>query len=800
MELMAISISEQMLFKKKLLIFPTSRAIRNFISSQKSSNTLLPFILTIDEFFKKSIVFDNMKYCEEEQRVLFLNEAIKDTNIQKLGISDNFTKFLKQSDYIYRFFLELASEKVEISEIQNVDTYDFYFEHLQILQTIKKNYIDILEKNSYVDRINLANHYKINENFLKKFENVELYFEGYFTKVEFDIVEKISKVINLNIIFYSNIYNQKSLEVFSNLNLDIKVNYKYKIDFTNKIILEEEKILNDLAFVELKGFSSRLNQIAYIKSIITSSVQNGVKPENIALVLPDESFATSLQLFDDEKYFNYAMGKSIKNTYLYQVAYSIYSYLNEDEIKHIEFLNCFKIDKLFVDKNIKTFWNKKATIDTFLIITDFLKSFEKNSELLEKYDELLYKLNIILFLSNHNILLKDVYKIFLQRLVAITLDDVNSGKVTVLGLLETRAVNFETVIICDFNESFIPKTSVKDKFLSTKLKQLSNLPTQFDRESLQKYYYKRLIGSSKNVFISYVNSDTNQISRFANELFNTHIKTDTNDNYYKHILYDNHKINHFDEDIVDKIDLASIRWSATSFRTYLQCKRKFYLQNILKIKEHTISLKPKAYELGDIIHSILEDYYTADENSNEFSFEKIEDLFNKYKSSNPFLILDLEIWKKKLYEFYLYDKERLKYRQIIALEKSFECEFEGIKIRGVIDRIDKYEDIYEVIDYKTSSSLSVDTLKNYEKTNDFQLEFYYLAMNELYKTDKIEAYYYDLNNTVLLSETALDKKLELLCEKFKELKEISNSEISFSKCEDKSNCTYCAYSIICDRE
>ena len=786
-----------MLFKKKLLIFPTSRAIRDFITLQKGRNTLLPFILTIDEFFKKSILFNNMKYCEEEQRVLFLNEAIKDINISKLGISDNFTKFLKQSDYIYRFFLELASEKIEISDIQNVDTYDFYFEHLQILQTIQKNYIDILEKNSYVDRINLNKHYKINENFLKKFENIELYFEGYFTKVEFDIVEKISKIKNLNISFYSNIYNQKSLEVFKSLNLDIKINHKYKIDLSNKMILEEKKILNDLAFVELKGFSSRLNQIAYIKSTIAKSVQNGVNPENIALVLPDESFAISLQLFDDEKYFNYAMGKSIKNTNLYQVAYSIYSYLNEDEIKHLEFLNFFKIDKIFIDKNIKNLWNKKATKESFLIITDFIKSFEKNSELLEKFEELLYKLNIILFSTNHFILLKDVYKIFLQRLAKITLDDVNSGKITVLGLLETRAVNFETVIICDFNESFIPKISVKDKFLSTKLKQLSNLPTQFDRESLQKYYYKRLIGSSKNVFISYVNSDTNQISRFANELFNTHIKTDTNDNAYKHILYDNHKISHFDEEIIAKIDLVSLLWSATSFRTYLQCKRKFYLQNILKIKEHTISLKPKAYELGDIIHSILEDYY---KDFTEHNFEKIEDLFNKYKSSNPFLILDLEIWKKKLYAFYLYDKQRLENRQIIALEKTFDLEFEGIKIRGVIDRIDKYDDIYEVIDYKTSSTLSVDTLKNYEKTDDFQLEFYYLAMNELYKTSKIEAYYYDLNNTVLINEIALDKKLELLCEKFNEIKEISKNEISFSKCEDKSNCTYCAYSIICDRE
>ena len=789
-----------MLFRKKLLVFPTSRSIRNFISTQKSSNTLLPFTLTIDELFKKSINLNNMKYCEEEQRVLFLSEAIKNTNIQKLGISDNFTKFLKQSDYIYRFFLELASEKVEIKDIQNVDTYDFYLEHLQILETIKTNYINILEKNSYVDKINLDNHYKINENFLKKFEEIELYFEGYFTKVEFEIVEKISKFINVKINFYSNTYNQRSLEVFKNMNIDLKIDFNYKIDLTNKLVLQEEKNKKNLQSLEIKGFSSRLNQIAYIKDSIVKSVQKGVNPSRIALVLPDETFASYIQLFDTEKYFNYAMGKTIKNTNLYQVAYAIYSYLSEDDIKHISNLDFLKLDKNFIDKNIKSIWNKKASKENFEFISDFIKSKDDSAELLEKYDELLYKLNIIVFSNDNVILLKDVYKIFLQKLVKLTLDDINSGKVTVLGLLETRAVEFDTVIICDFNESFIPKISVKDKFLSTKLKQLSNLPTQFDRESLQKYYYKRLIDSSKNVFVSYVNSDTNQISRFANELFDKHIKTDTNDNAYKHILYDNHKIKYIEEEIIAKIDLSKFTWSATSFKTYLQCKRKFYLQYVLKLKEHSISLKPKAYELGDIIHSILEDYYTLDENRVELSFEKIEQLFNKYKSTNPFLILDLEIWKKKLYEFYLLDKERLTHRKIIALEKSFSCEFEGIQIKGVIDRIDSYEDKYEVIDYKTSATLSVDTLKNYDKTDDFQLEFYYLAMSEMYKTDKIEAYYYDLNNTQLINEIALDKKLELLCEKFNELKEISKNEISFSKCEDKTNCTYCAYSIICNRE
>jgi hypothetical protein len=72
------------------------------------------------------------------------------------------------------------------------------------------NSTNILENNFYVDRINLGNHYKINEKFLKKFQNIELYFEGYFTKVEFDIIEEISKKINLTINFIQ-IYIIKNL-------------------------------------------------------------------------------------------------------------------------------------------------------------------------------------------------------------------------------------------------------------------------------------------------------------------------------------------------------------------------------------------------------------------------------------------------------------------------------------------------------------------------------------------------------------------------------------------------------------
>jgi RecB family exonuclease len=786
-----------MQFKKKLLVFPTHRSIRTYLSKEKENNKLLPFCITIDEFLKKSITLSGKKYCEEEQRVLFLNEAIKNTNISKLGISSEFSNFLKQSDYIYRFLLEISSEKIDIEKIKSVDTYEFYIEHLSILEKIKHNYEEILEKENFIDRINLSKFYKINKRFINKFDCIELYFEGYFTKIEFDIIEKISSQKELSINFYSNDYNKKSISIFNDIfDYEFKSNYEYKINLTKKEIINEIETKKVVDNFSIKGFSSRLNQIAFIKNSIVDAVNSGINPSNIAVVLPDENFAQTIQLFDNEKYFNYAMGKSIKNYKLYQISHAIHSYISDDEVKHVKNLEYLGIKKEIIDETIKKVWKHNCSKDLLEIITTYIKNFENNDEVLEKFNELLYKLNILIFSTTNKILVKDVFKVLLQKISSITLDDVNSGKITVLGLLETRAVAFDCVIICDFNEDYIPKKSVKDKFLSTNIKQNVGLPTSSDRESLQKYYYKRLCDSTKRIYISYVKNDTSQISRFANELFDDKINSKNEDNSYKHILYNNHSISYLNEEIIDKIDLSKFTWSATSFKTYLECKRKFYLNYILKIKEHDISLKPKSYELGNIIHNILEEYYNQD--FRDFSI--IEELFNKYKTSNAFLTLDLEIWKKRLYQFYKIDNKRLETRKIIGLEKQFNSTFDGIKIKGTIDRIDKYEDRYEVLDYKTSSSLKVDSIKTSENSKDFQLEFYYIAMNDIYKSDNIDCFYYDLSTNSLKQEVALDRKLELLSQKFDELKEISKKEISFTKCEEKSTCQYCPYKIMCDRE
>ncbi len=783
-----------MLQSNNLLVLPTSRSIREYFDKDKLSNTLLPTIITIDEFFKKSLFFENKKIIDEEQRFLYLNEAVKNVNLKALGISSSFNSFLKQSDYIYRFFLEISSENVSIESIASADTYSYYEEHLEILIQIYRNYLRILEKNSAIDRINMHLFFNLNRDFIERYKKIKIFFEGYFTQFEFELVKAISQIIDLEIEFISNEYNKKSIQKFIDYGFELEVDKRYLINLSKKEIISSESLNEELDSLKIEGFSSRINQIAFIKSSVVEFINKGLNPSKIALILPDESFAKLLRLFDNEGYFNYAMGIDIYDTRLYKTLDAINSSLVDDEIKVIKNLEYINIDFEFYNEIFSNSSKSFLTKEKFHKICEYLRTLEENRELLEKFDEVCFRYEKLIFSQEQAIFLKDAFKIFFQKVSALTLDDINSGKITVMGLLESRLINFDAIIICDFNESLIPKRSLKDKFLSSALKQKVNLPTVKDREDLQKYYYQRLISNSKNVAISFVKNDSDQISRFANRLFEIKISEKLHDNEYKHILYSQNSLKHFNEDIVLDIDLSKLTWSASSLKEFLECKRKYYLNHILKIKEHNISLKPRGYELGNIVHDSLEEYYKQDKRG----YEILLSIFNKYRSENPFLNLDLEIWKRKLKDFINQEEKRFeKGYKIIALEKPFLCEYEGVKLQGKIDRIDVLADEYFVIDYKTSSNLKISTKRTFENATDFQLEFYFLALENLYNSNNINTFYYDLYNMQLLEEVALNEKLELLKSIICGFKTTS---VSFDKCENNQTCQYCVYKVICNKE
>ncbi|XPV82167.1 MAG: PD-(D/E)XK nuclease family protein [Halarcobacter sp.] len=276
-------------------------------------------------------------------------------------------------------------------------------------------------------------------------------------------------------------------------------------------------------------------------------------------------------------------------------------------------------------------------------------------------------------------------------------------------------------------------------------------------------------------------------------LFDLKLDDKVYDNEYKEILYTNKSLKHFDKEIELDIDLSTITWSASALKEFLECKRKYYLNHILKIKEHDISIMPKAYELGNIVHKTLENYYKQDNRT----YEKIVEIFNENRVDCSFLNFELEIWKKRLKSFFELEKERFKEKlSVLDLEKNFLTKFEGIKIKGTIDRIDKLDNTYVVVDYKTSKNLTISTKRTYEKSVDFQLEFYYIALENLYSTTNIEAYYYDLYNMKLIKESLLDEKLLILKDIFKQL---HTQKVNFNKCDKLQTCQYCNYKTICNR-
>jgi hypothetical protein len=779
----------------QLIVLPTSRAIREHISSLKNTNQLLQKYITIGDLFQRSAMDSkNRKQIDKNLKILYLKEAIKNCNIEELGFSRDFSTFLKQSDYIFRFFLETANEYVEFEELLSYDTYALYSDHIEILNQIHKNYLQILEENNYTDNILMPSAYCINKEYLLQFDSITIYLEGYLSSYEFNIVSDISKLINTEIIITINEFNQKNIKLFKELENELKPDFKYQIDLTNKKILNSSALNQIKQDIVISPISSQLEQIAFIKYQIMQMYQKGIDPSRIAIIVPNEQVASSLELFDDEHYFNFAMGRSIKDHKIIQVLKLINKILVDKEPKDDEIFKFLGIIKEDFESKFANNWNKICTKEIFDDIINYLFLFEEDEEVLEKLEESRIALEILLFTNistNENIKVKEFLKLLINQISSITIDDVNGGKITVLGILETRAIEFDGIIVIDFNDDKIPKISVKDKFISTHIKQLASLPTSQDRENLQRYYYKKIFNSASSVSICYIDDESSVMSRFIVQLFDNYKKYLVKQDY-KSILYQNSTLNHFHQDIILDIDLSKEQWSATSFKSYLQCKRKYYYNYIAKIKEHTVSLKPQTYEVGSIIHDALE----AAVKNGTLNKEFVNSFFTSYQKSNPYLVLELELWKKKLEKFYEFEQIRANNGIVIhEVEKPFHLEYNGIKIKGKIDRIDKYPDgTYEILDYKTSSSLKIDTIKNYEESSDFQLEFYYLSQRD--KMIKNVAYY-TLSDCSIKGEVVLQEKLELLDMHFKAL---HTKQVNFKMTDELSNCQFCTYKIICQRD
>jgi len=777
---------------KTTTVLASSRAIRSELLHLQTKNQFLPNYVTMSDFLQRAIIVKDYKRIDEDERTLALLEASDFKAFESLQIERNFFTFTQNSSYIFRFFEELSGELLDIDMLDGADTYGDYEEHIQILQELFKRYKAYCTQHKILDTIFLASLYELNSAYVKSLGKIVIIVEGYLTNFELEVLQKCAVLTSLHLEFYASDYNIKMQDKFTKMGFEVRLGQNNCFDFTNNTSeYDTHEVVTQN--IEAFGFSERLLQVAFIKQKVYDFIEKGIAPEKIAVVLPDESFASYLKLFDVENNFNFAMGIGFNQSQLYAKLHAISEYLDNASVQNSTRLNRLGGESL--EALMAAYHTKMGMIDFKTLIQSLIDD-EKDVEVKAIVEEELFyfsKLTEVL----KEVSVKSAMHLFLNRLRAKSMNDVRGGKITVMGVLETRSVHFEGVVVVDFNESNVPRKSDKDLFLNSATRYKADLPSTSDRENLQKHYYHTLFQRAKEVAISFVHASDAVPSRFLLQLG---IKTSSapDDAYAKIMMPIFAKRYQVVEDIVATYDFTKHALSATGLKTFLECRRKFYYRYVEKLQSHEIPQDvPKEYEIGNVLHNALKKVYEDVSAYSDIADlrKKMEKALKIVSGSSEFEKFLLRLWRKRLESFY--ENEMVRFAQgssVFSCEESFTTEFEGVTLTGRIDRIDSSDTGLEVLDYK-SGKYPTYSAKTLEKATDFQLEFYYLLAQTKGKVKACA--YYDLNKGKVVYETLFEAKLELLQKHLQML--ISSTTFNADLCEDVKTCQFCEFAYLCGR-
>jgi hypothetical protein len=635
--------------------------------------------------------------------------------------------------------------------------------------------------------------------------------------------------------------------------------------------------------IHVIGASKNISQIKYAGELLNSFDSYN----NTAYVLADESLLpialNSLPKKVDA--INITMGyplKDIPTTSLFSSIFQLF--INQEKLQKtslnqfyfkdvIEFLKHPAIQPLLVvDSNSilnnilqKITVNNNAFIsihliesylthlesDTKLVLTKLFSPFENTLEFIERI------LNLITLLKDrvssldkeflfrfyttfsqikslqleYNYLknIKTIQQLFLQVIQSDSLSFKGEPLqgLQLMGMLETRSLDFENIIITSVNENVLPKGNSQSSFIPFDVKLDFNLPTYKEKDAIFSYHFFRLLQRAKNIYLLYNSeSDTfggGEKSRFISQLIllKNNIKETIvspkviSETVTLKEIFKNNQIQSKLEELAQK------GFSPSTLTNYLYNPFSFYEQKILGLKEYQEVEETVAMNtMGTIIHNTLEDLYkpyvgkVITENTIKkmliVSDDLIASYFKKHFNNSDVYTgknrIIFEISKDYVQRFL---KSELKLAsnnslKIIATEQDLEAtiridEFDfPIKIKGQVDRIDELNGITRIIDYKTGKAeardLKIKDVTNIidEKYNKaIQVLLYAFLYQQNYNKNSLESgiiSFKNLKSGLLKVDFGRNQHeitteiIEAFMQQIKELiKEIFNQEIPFTE-------------------
>jgi len=345
----------------------------------------------------------------------------------------------------------------------------------------------------------------------------------------------------------------------------------------------------------------------------------------------------------------------------------------------------------------------------------------------------------------------------------------------IMGVLETRVLDFENLIFIGVNEGVLPAGKSQNSFIPFDLKINYNLPTYKEKDAIYAYHFFRLLQRAKNIYITYNNDSSGmekaEASRFLRQL---EIYAPKQHQISHQIVGMQAKIPPQQLQVIEKTPeiinhlkaLFTYGISPSALTTYIRNPIDFYQKYVLKIREAEEIEEEVSYRVyGNVVHQTLENLYqkylgeiitsevvkSIQKNLDQELLLQFQEQFNEEAIFRGKNLLAFEMAKNQCQRFLknelkLVEKSEVK---LVSLEQELNTNFpvEGldfsIQLKGTADRVDQVDGIYRIIDYKTGNVTPTDvSISDYEtltedfkKSKAFQVLFYSLLVENQLKGD-----------------------------------------------------------------
>jgi len=295
----------------------------------------------------------------------------------------------------------------------------------------------------------------------------------------------------------------------------------------------------------------------------------------------------------------------------------------------------------------------------------------------------------------------------------------------VLGMLETRNLQFDRVIVLDANDDVLPGEAKPDVLLTHNIRETLGLPTQKGRDAIAKHHWESLIAGSKEVHCFYIEKGNKPRSRFLEQLIwekqkrRKDLSEEVNQMEYAIRLTNPRPLPiPKDSEIVEY--LKGFTFSATSLDTYLNCGLRFYYTYILEMQKRVDAEGDiDRADIGKFVHDILKEVISPSigrllrrddfdqERITTFIDRRFEEEFGREDVSGRFLLRNQV--RKHLIDFVQqYQIPLLKNTQIrvLSVEEKILNVHHEVPFKAFLDRVEERNGIVYILDYKTGGTLS----------------------------------------------------------------------------------------------